>query len=382
MTLLGDNTTKNESNNMVNLQECALEITVQKTNGHPTTTTQVRNQRNGTGFPLHQKYGTRRNSNDGTRRLSNSSGTRRLSNSSGHSSSGHSRSGFSNSGHSRSGHSGVSGRRHSDTSISEGSHHNYRSIRRNSSDHRPRKFQPQSRHRSRPAGVTFAPTSPTAIALKRRESEQDTQSKCSSLDNASTSSPSISGFSTYTSDTGYHTVCESSMAKIFGSAKVQFHGREKELKVLREIYAEVCRRDHPKQAKQSQPEETPQDAGANGDNDNVPGGEPNDKEATREKQRRSVAFVSGISGTGKSALIREFVQNLSTTTGVPGPLFLTGKFDELAGADPFSAIVEAFGGLATMLLDDGEMLENTTDYTEDLIRIQRDVKRYLRKEDM
>jgi predicted ATPase len=172
------------------------------------------------------------------------------------------------------------------------------------------------------------------------------------------------------------------MAKIFGSAKVQFHGREKELKVLREIYAEVCRRDHPKQAKQSQPEETPQDAGANGDNDNVPGGEPNDKEATREKQRRSVAFVSGISGTGKSALIREFVQNLSTTTGVPGPLFLTGKFDELAGADPFSAIVEAFGGLATMLLDDGEMLENTTDYTEDLIRIQRDVKRYLRKEDM
>jgi len=173
------------------------------------------------------------------------------------------------------------------------------------------------------------------------------------------------------------------MAKIFGSAKVQFHGREKELKVLREIYDEVCGRDHPKQAaKQSQREETPQDANANGGNDNVPDGEPNDKEASREKLRRSVAFVSGISGTGKSALIREFVQNLSTTTGVPEPLFLTGKFDELAGADPFSAIVEAFGGLATMLLDDEEMLENTTDYTEDLIRIQRDVKRYLGKEDI
>jgi len=62
----------------------------------------------------------------------------------------------------------------------------------------------------------------------------------------------------------------------------------------------------------------------------------------------SVAIIGGSSGTGKSTLIRQFQHELrekNRPVGGPSmPFFIEGKFDELVGADPFSAIVEAFTG--------------------------------------
>ena len=68
------------------------------------------------------------------------------------------------------------------------------------------------------------------------------------------------------------------------------------------------------------------------------------------------------------------------------PLFLSGKFDELAGANPYSALVEAFTGLTSLLLE-GRIEEDSqhsdrNEYARDLIRIQRDVKVGLRPEDV
>ena len=112
----------------------------------------------------------------------------------------------------------------------------------------------------------------------------------------------------------------------------------------------------------------------------------------REK-RKMVAFISGISGSGKSALVKQFVEDLrkesqnqnddeTTTSSTPGaPLFLTGKFNELAGSDPYSAFVEAFSEINTLLLGNDERPPNK-EYQNDLFRIQRNVKKNLAREDV
>jgi len=178
------------------------------------------------------------------------------------------------------------------------------------------------------------------------------------------------------------------MAKTFGSTKVKFHGRTRELAVLKEIYNEVRMRGAP--PSNSNPDQTEEksehtQATTSSLSPDDRGGKPSslpkiilpDKEPPAVK--RSVAFVAGISGSGKSALVTQFIEDLKDqqrqNETSRAPLFLSGKFEELAGADPFSAVVEAFAGLTSLLLDNGE-------YTEDLARIQKDVKACLGQEDV
>jgi len=247
------------------------------------------------------------------------------------------------------------------------------------------------------------------------------------LDDTSTDSPSgtasmsgfsTSGFSTYSFDTHYHTIAESTVAKIFGHSKVHFHGREREIEILRDIYAEVCRKDHTHHHHHHHPKakESPEAPGTPDTNETT-----DNTDAEKETPKRSVVLVAGLSGTGKSALVREFVEGLksddaNSTDGhqpheiMPEPLFLSGKYNELAGSDPFSAIVEAFSGLSSLLLTgpqnrrksnestvsvsgsrrrSNESTSNQSSnssqhnrYAEDLVRIQRDVRASLGREDV
>ncbi len=267
-------------------------------------------------------------------------------------------------------------------------------------------------------------------------------------DNASVSSHSrsYSGYSTYSAGTSYtfHTVAESSVAQVFGSNKIKFHGRRKELDTLHGIYSDVCGRHKERDS------EVQRNASNGNSNTHSNKGSLSDSHLQQEIQipdhhsvasttsvstgtpsvMRKVALLSGISGCGKSAVVRQFIKELrskpdasiddeeektSDTEIVDGkpknpsnhtrgrlsskyssinreirqPLFLAGKFDELAGTDPFSAMVEAFGGLAPLLLEgriaryeDDNTDSGNNEFEEDLARIRNDVKASLRPEDV
>ena len=60
-----------------------------------------------------------------------------------------------------------------------------------------------------------------------------------------------------------------------------------------------------------------------------------------------IVLLAGLSGTGKSALVSEFVRQLQTSNSPH--LFLSGKYSELQSADPFSAIAEALSKVYTEL---------------------------------
>ncbi len=72
------------------------------------------------------------------------------------------------------------------------------------------------------------------------------------------------------------------------------------------------------------------------------------------RRETKVAIIKGLSGTGKSTLVKRFVEELeeqrNSTGSVRVPLFLHGKYDELVGTDPFSGIVEAFDRFANDLV--------------------------------
>jgi len=72
-----------------------------------------------------------------------------------------------------------------------------------------------------------------------------------------------------------------------------------------------------------------------------------DRRMDKRQGETSVAsIIGGSSGTGKSTLIKQFQDELREKSQVPGgpcmPFLIEDKFDELIGADPFSAIVQAF----------------------------------------
>jgi predicted ATPase len=132
-----------------------------------------------------------------------------------------------------------------------------------------------------------------------------------------------------------------------------------------------------------------------------------------------VAMIRGVSGAGKSTLVRQFIDTLAVvesnksprvvaielktaTTGEaagadasdgrplpPTPVIgmfphvLRGKYDELSGGDPFSAIVEAFNGFAMSLLsldDDDDDNEQATQSSTgksnstELARIRKEIQ--------
>jgi predicted ATPase len=80
-------------------------------------------------------------------------------------------------------------------------------------------------------------------------------------------------------------------------------------------------------------------------------------------------MIRGLSGTGKSTLAKQFMEDLEQKSQQDGgptkPFFLSGKYDELSRADPFSAIVEAFSGFASSLVK-GEH--------EELESVRQDIK--------
>jgi histidine kinase len=72
-----------------------------------------------------------------------------------------------------------------------------------------------------------------------------------------------------------------------------------------------------------------------------------------EEGSSSAVFISGRPGTGKSALVNEFEKQtrslasegaLRNQSSIRSCHFLYGKFNELDGGDPFSALTEAFDG--------------------------------------
>eukprot|EP00980_Cylindrotheca_fusiformis_P027863 scaffold22560_cov135-Cylindrotheca_fusiformis.AAC.74 len=72
------------------------------------------------------------------------------------------------------------------------------------------------------------------------------------------------------------------------------------------------------------------------------------------KEASTVAMIRGLSGTGKSTLAKQFMDDLERISEEPGgpvkPFFLYGKFDDLSGTDPFSALIDAFNGFANALV--------------------------------
>ena len=238
------------------------------------------------------------------------------------------------------------------------------------------------------------------------------------------------------------------LQEIFGSTEI-FHGRDRELEILKGIYREICRTDtsprnqtkktdqlslqqssnhssnhenqattiaeddgsqsifsfepetrYPSQTHLSQPSHARSYASHYSQPSNHSQTHQTNSvtktigESIRSEKetRKTVAFISGISGSGKSALVKQFVEDLrkesqiqsddeTITAAIGAPLFLTGKFNELAGSDPYSAFVEAFSEINTLLLGKDDHPPNK-EYESDLVRIRRDVKRKLGREDV
>lgn len=222
------------------------------------------------------------------------------------------------------------------------------------------------------------------------------------------------------------------LEEIFGSTEI-FHGRTHELDILKGIYREVCQRGapsrnitqktdalsshhssvreepsiHEEPSLNEEPSETILDdvtqttSSFSPDSGHRSSHHSTSHSASRtisesirseREHRRMMAFISGISGTGKSALVRQFVEDLrkesqkqsndeTSTSTTKAPLFLTGKFNELAGSHPFSAFVEAFTEINTLLLGNDERPPNK-EYENDLVRIQRDIRSRLAQEDV
>ena len=88
---------------------------------------------------------------------------------------------------------------------------------------------------------------------------------------------------------------------------VKLHGRDKEIKTLREVYNRALLRNNP-----------------------------------NSKEPKEVVFVYGYSGVGKSALVE--------TLRDVGAIMVAGKFDQKIRSEPFSAIVEALSELCDYIL--------------------------------
>ena len=119
-------------------------------------------------------------------------------------------------------------------------------------------------------------------------------------------------------------------------SKLKFYGRQEELQALHHVYSSVC-------------SETSQ----------------------RGKDDISAAIISGYSGTGKSALVMQFVEEINRTASqqqteeMKSCIFLRGKY-ETQCADPISAIVEALSGLS-LFLQQGD--------SKELQRVRNDVQK-------
>ncbi|MGF1485701.1 MAG: AAA family ATPase [Prochloraceae cyanobacterium] len=69
-----------------------------------------------------------------------------------------------------------------------------------------------------------------------------------------------------------------------------------------------------------------------------------------ENKNSAAVFISGYSGIGKSALVKEIYRSITEAQGY----FISGKFDQYQKDIPYSAIVQAFGDLIEYLLVETE----------------------------
>ena len=113
-------------------------------------------------------------------------------------------------------------------------------------------------------------------------------------------------------------------------SSLQLLGREKELATLDECYAQVC---------QSQQVTSEQDSSST---------------ETRHPQRaRELIWIRGKSGTGKSALVEDFIRKQDRNNGNKLNL-VQGKFDFFLCDEPLAGFADGFQSLFADLCQDGD----------------------------
>ncbi len=117
-------------------------------------------------------------------------------------------------------------------------------------------------------------------------------------------------------------------------SNMQLHGRDDDIKLLRSKFRELMKKDDNKEdsARNIGEDDTAQKKGEH-DDETIP-----DKQSTNN----NLVLISGISGTGKSALIRKGLGNPAAKNGYA---FASGKFDEKL-LRPLSAFSDAMTSLA------------------------------------
>ncbi|CAJ1956049.1 unnamed protein product [Cylindrotheca closterium] len=92
---------------------------------------------------------------------------------------------------------------------------------------------------------------------------------------------------------------------------------------------------------------------------------------TQDSNKPTIALITGAAGTGKSTVAKQFMDQLeqrsseeAAADGPVKPFFLHGKFDDIS-VDPFSAIIEAFNGLGSLL--------TTPEEADELKRVRKEV---------
>ncbi len=121
-------------------------------------------------------------------------------------------------------------------------------------------------------------------------------------------------------------------------SNLKLHGRDDDIKLLRSKFRELA-----KKKKDDDEKDSPQN------------NEQHDDESNPNKQstNNNLILVSGISGTGKSALIRK---GLGEPAAKNGYAFASGKFDENV-IRPLSAFSDAMTSLAKHIMTEHNMLE-------------------------
>jgi predicted ATPase len=210
------------------------------------------------------------------------------------------------------------------------SQHNTNTNNTSASDHDPHmiqmEMQAQDHHEDLKDGTSFHQVG--NMSFSSRETNASATNKSASRVSTASAAPSYYSIGRDFYDDYYTDNSEDSIDDRldFSAKRVRVLARQNELQLLHDVYSHVQRKGI------------------------------NSTKKRDLKQETSVAMIRGLSGTGKSTLVKKFVGDLdkqSKCTGGPKqPLFLAGKYEELSGADPFSAIVEAFSGLAATLLQD------------------------------
>lgn len=122
--------------------------------------------------------------------------------------------------------------------------------------------------------------------------------------------------------------------------KNKLYGRERELGILRRLYCDMMETNN----RGDNPEVVDDQDGT------VAGGGQRVSFTTSNNDCR-VVFLSGYSGVGKSALVKEFINQIQQGNKTASPvLSFSGKYvQQSGGAAPFSAISEMFGNMVVSL---------------------------------